>query len=71
MTSLDPVEEFMSFCQQRDITALVSPASLSAESQVEEGRCSNSCAFIWVVASQEAAVIPFPGCAGRRDPGPR
>ncbi|MEQ2245570.1 hypothetical protein ILYODFUR_029270 [Ilyodon furcidens] len=25
MTSLDPVEEFMSVCQQRDISALVSP----------------------------------------------
>ncbi|MEQ2221869.1 hypothetical protein ILYODFUR_020054 [Ilyodon furcidens] len=49
MTSLDPVEEFMSVCQQRDISALVSPIW----SLVEEAGCSNSCAFIWAVASQE------------------
>ncbi|MEQ2316850.1 hypothetical protein AMECASPLE_036689 [Ameca splendens] len=59
MTSLDPVEEFMSVCQQRDISALCLPYPVPLEGRVEEGGCSNSCAFIWVVASQEVRSYPI------------
>ncbi|MEQ2242457.1 hypothetical protein ILYODFUR_036011 [Ilyodon furcidens] len=58
MTSLDPVEEFMSVGQQRDISVLCLPYPVPFEGRVEEGGCSNSCAFIWAVASQEVRSYP-------------
>ncbi|MED6237673.1 hypothetical protein ATANTOWER_031151 [Ataeniobius toweri] len=53
MTPLDPIEEFMFVCQQRVISALVSPILVPQRGTVEEAGCSKSCAFIWTVASQE------------------
>ncbi|MEQ2227127.1 hypothetical protein ILYODFUR_034556 [Ilyodon furcidens] len=58
ITSLDPVEEFMSVCQQGDISALCLPYPVTLEARVEEGECSNSCAFIWPVASQGVRSYP-------------
>ncbi|MEQ2291513.1 Bis(5'-adenosyl)-triphosphatase enpp4 [Ameca splendens] len=57
MTPLDPVEEFMSVCQQRETSAL-SPRPASHGVRVVEKGCSKSCAFIWPVTSQEVRSYP-------------
>ncbi|MED6265417.1 hypothetical protein CHARACLAT_025233 [Characodon lateralis] len=56
MTPLDPVEEFMSVCQQRETNAL-SPRPASHGVRVVEKGCSKS------GAHRKSAVTPFPGCA--------
>ncbi|MEQ2227582.1 hypothetical protein ILYODFUR_039042 [Ilyodon furcidens] len=56
MASLDPMKS-LSFCQQKDNSALCSPP-IPMVTGVEEGGCSNSRAFSWVVASQEVRSYP-------------
>ncbi|MEQ2286160.1 hypothetical protein AMECASPLE_039348 [Ameca splendens] len=64
MTPLDPIEEFMSVCQQRDISALSLPIPMITGVEdigpLEEG------AFMQPVASWEVCCYSLLGCARSR-----
>ncbi|MED6250305.1 hypothetical protein ATANTOWER_029070 [Ataeniobius toweri] len=67
MTPLDPVEEFMSVCQQRDISALfLSGQSLSGVPGGRDRTIGKGGAFMQPVASWEVRCYSLLGCAGSR-----
>ncbi|MED6234392.1 hypothetical protein ATANTOWER_028508 [Ataeniobius toweri] len=53
-----PVEEFMSCLPAKRHQRACLPYPVPFEGRVEDGGCSNSCAFIWAVASQEVRSYP-------------
>ncbi|MEQ2280879.1 hypothetical protein AMECASPLE_024706 [Ameca splendens] len=66
MTSLDPVEEFMFACHQRDISALVSPIRSLSKAVWKRADAATAVLLFGQWRHRKSAVIPFPGCAGRR-----
>ncbi|MEQ2286006.1 hypothetical protein AMECASPLE_037780 [Ameca splendens] len=60
MTPLDPVEEFMSFCQQRDISAL--PPLSGPEAVWKRLACWRGGALVETVASWEIRCYSLLGC---------